>query len=53
MIDDLMDEPEYDEVDDREDEPDTRDKCHCPFCYCSVRTDHGVCDMCSQGAHQG
>lgn len=33
--------------------PDERERCHCPFCYCSVRTASGICDMCAQGAHQG
>ena len=28
-------------------------KCACPYCHCSVRTDRGICDMCSTGAHQG
>jgi hypothetical protein len=38
---------------DDEPEPDERDQCQCPFCHCSVRTDHGICDMCLGGAHQG
>lgn len=42
MIDDLMDEPSHDEWTDEEPEPDNREKCHCPFCYCSVRTDRGI-----------
>ncbi len=35
------------------DEPDIREICQCQFCHCSVRTSFGICDMCSQGAHQG
>ncbi len=52
MIDDLTDEPEYDQGDEPVEEADWP-KCACPFCYCSVRTKDGICDMCAGGGHQG
>ncbi len=54
MIDDLIDEPSYDEgPEDDSQEPESREKCHCPFCECLALTKYAICDDCLRGAHQG
>lgn len=51
--------PQYDDEmddcsgEDMDEEAERQEKCQCPFCHCSVRCSTGICDMCSEGAHQG